>query len=81
MSKIGDTVDLRDKLVTSGFTHCKACDEPMSLSYVDKDTKTIEDDVCRHCQHKAADAIAMDQYQFEGMWWDMHWPGKEHHGY
>lgn len=63
------------------MTHCKACDEPMSLSFVDKETKLIEDDVCKHCQNKARDAIAMDQYAFEGLWWDKHWPGREYWGY
>jgi len=77
MSKIGDIVDITSKLHTSGFTSCKACGDAMPIHYVDKETKEIEDDVCSHCQRAAADAISQDQYYYEGLWWDMHWNGKD----
>ena len=58
--------------------HCTACDSQMPVTYTD-DTETTLETLCRSCIRHAAQARDMDQYQFEGLWWDKHWPGKEHH--
>lgn len=58
--------------------HCKACDAPMQHVELEDHPGNYEF-LCDHCKRKGADATSHDQYYFEGLWWDMHWTGKDHY--
>lgn len=60
------------------MSHCKACNAPLPLGYVDE-AETIEEDVCRTCRRKTWQALRMEQHEFEGLWWDHNWTGIEFH--
>jgi len=60
------------------MSHCKACDAPLPLSYIDENEEH-EEYVCSHCRKKTAQALAMNEWDFEGQWWDRNWEGKEYH--
>lgn len=55
--------------------HCKACDAPMGLTYMDE-LEQHPEILCDSCKKKAGIATDHDQYYYEGLWWDMHWTGK-----
>lgn len=60
--------------------HCKACDAPMSDREVETENDGMQQEIlCPECITKAQQARDHDQYWYEGLWWNMHWPGREYH--